>query len=344
MIILRNSTINRNPMNRIKEIWNQIDSSPSTFEGISKVRFSQTSSCHLYLGKKTPENARLLAISVSIKNGRNVNHIKNLKGLRIERILDSQKEGNLLLNLVLLDDHFRDIFDVLINDIIINVIDLSVENEIVHAFSNRIGQWQTLFEKYKPEGLPEEYQRGLYGELYMLRRAITEGSDPFKLVRSWVGSSNAIQDFQFDNSAIEVKVSAGNNHQKVHINNERQLDETALENLFLFHISVDVRVKKGETLNDVVNEIRSLLMQDSSAYALFNHKLIEAGYFDMHKEIYSVHGYSIRDTNYYRVHARFPRLTESAIPEGVGDIKYTINISDCTEYSVSEPDVLKLIL
>lgn len=330
-------------MNRIKEIWKKLESNPAIVAGIEKIRFSENSPCDLYLGIKTPENLRLFAVRISLKNGKNISGIRNIRGIRIEKILDNQKEGFLLLNLILSENHYQDIFDVLISDIISHIVNLTDEKEIIKNFYNRLNKWQTLFEKFNPEGLSPEAQRGLFGELTMLKKLVSLSTDKNTVIQSWVGSVPAIQDFQMNNWALEVKTTSGNNHQKIHISNERQLDESIVANLFLFHLSLDVRQGNDVTLNRIVDDIRDGLKEESVAFISFNHKLIKGGYFDIHRELYAEIGYAIREANYYKIQGNFPRLKEENIPPGVGDIQYTVNISGCEEFFVSESDVLKLI-
>lgn len=331
-------------MDKIKEIWKKLEINPASVKGIEKIRFSSDHPCDLYLGLKTPENARLLALSISLKNAKNIDDARNIKGLRIEKITDSSREGFFLLNLVLSDKQYQDIFDILISDIISHVILITDEKEIIKTFYNRIKKWQSLFEKYNPDGLSPESQRGLYGELVLLRELISASDEKENFVRSWVGSASAIQDFQLNNWAIEVKTTSGNNHQKIYVSNERQFDESVVDNLFLYHLSLDVRQGNGETLINIIDSVLNILRQESAAYTLFRNKLTEAGYFESHNELYRETGYSMRDSGFYRVEGDFPRLTENDIPNGVGDVKYTINITDCTGFMIQKNDVFNLIL
>ena len=75
------------------------------------------------------------------------------------------------------------------------------------------------------------------------------------------------------------------------------------------------------------------------ALNLFNLKLHEAGYFDIHAAIYEKYGYSIRQENIYRISNGFPRITENSLLPGVGDVKYTIIVSDCQKFSINENEL-----
>jgi len=121
------------------------------------------------------------------------------------------------------------------------------------------------------------------------------------------------------------------------------LDETLLENLFLFHLSVEVARKNGESLNTKVNTIREKLKDNVFALNIFNNKLLEAGYFENHMHLYEEKCYQIRDENYYKIGGDFPRIKEKEIRNGVGDVKYSIILSQCSEYLISENAVFNKI-
>ncbi|RYZ76980.1 MAG: PD-(D/E)XK motif protein, partial [Proteobacteria bacterium] len=141
--------------------------------------------------------------------------------------------------------------------------------------------------------------------------------------------------FQFGRWAIEAKTSKGNNHQKVTINGERQLDTTNFESLFLYHLSLEELQRAGQTLNQIVDEIRVRLIGHNVVLTCFECKLIEASYFDHHRELYEYLGYLIRSESCYKVESSFPRFEEKDIPSGVGDVKYSITLSQCSPFLVT---------
>ena len=197
------------------------------------------------------------------------------------------------------------------------------------------------FEKIGKQGLSDEVQRGLYGEIYFLRFFLSSVSDKNYCVKSWLGPEKSIQDFQYSNWAVEVKTTHGNNHQKIHITSERQLDDTIIEKIFLYHLSLDVRVGNGESLNILIEDVSELLSHNTMASNLFKLKLLESGYYDIHKPLYDERGYSIRQENLYRVSGNFPRITENQIPIGVGDVRYSIVLSESEEYRINHETLLE---
>ena len=163
------------------------------------------------------------------------------------------------------------------------------------------------------------------------------------LLVSWIGPEKQVRDFQFGRWSVEVKTTHGNNHQKVQISSERQLDTANTDNLFLNHLSLETIQQSGETLNQIVDSVSELLSINLSASNQFRNKLIEAGFFDPHRQYYSDIGYFIRQDIYYKVENQFPRIEETDIRKGVGDVKYSIIVSQCNDYEIPEQEVFKII-
>jgi hypothetical protein len=92
----------------------------------------------------------------------------------------------------------------------------------------------------------------------------------------------------------------------------------------------------GETLNFIIEDIFNILYENSLATNLFKLKLIESGYFEIHKKLYDNIGYTIRQENIYSVIGDFPRITEKQIPNGVGDVKYSIILSESESWRINE--------
>ena len=68
---------------------------------------------------------------------------------------------------------------------------------------------------------------------------------------------------------------------------------------------------------------------------------MEVGYFEKHKPLYDSTGYFIRQDLFYKVEKEFPRIEESDIRKGVGDVKYTIIVSQCSKFIKTELEVIQ---
>lgn len=327
-------------MNRIMEIWSSIEQSNEA--GLLKRLYSSDSELHVYAIFQNPENHCGIALSYNKNIGVDISPFSNLRDLQVSMQTDSSFPQNNLLIIKLLYDQSRDVFAVMCENMVQSVLSLHSEREVVKTIINQLGKWQMLFEKLKGEGLTPAEQLGLYGELHFIQKYIAR-QDAVQVLNSWVGADREIRDFQYNDWALEVKTTAGNNHQKVSVSSERQLDETRLDNLFLFHLSVETSKMNGESLNAKVNAIREVIRDNISALNTFNNKLIDAGYFYRHTHLYEEKCYQTRDENYYKVDSDFPRIKESEIRSGVGDVKYSIILSQCNEYMVAENTVFNTI-
>lgn len=344
MSILMNLTNKKKMMERIKQIWTQLEANNSAVPGFFKLRYSDTSKCDVFLGVKFPETYRMLILKAPLAIGKEFNFRYEFRGLKFDKIYDPDDSKFILLNLVLVDKQFKDVFDSLIADIISSILNESETKIILKNYSNRLIKWQSLFEKFNQEGLSPEQQRGLFGELYFIRKFTMHNKNYTDLLNTWVGPESEVRDFQMGRWALEVKTTLGNNHQKVQISSERQLDITHLDKLFLYHLSLEKVQENGETLNQIIDSINNIFSADTIALNRFKSKLYEAGYSEQNFALYDSIGYFIRQDNFYIVGNEFPRIQENEIRSGVGDVKYSIIISQCEAFIQTEQSVFETLI
>ncbi len=323
-------------MERIDQLWMNLEDQSSDRSGIFKTRYSETSEADVYLGIMVPEMYRLLILCIPFDKGRKFDFKYEFKGVKFEKLIDPYDSEIVLLCLKLVDFQLKDIFNTLCLDIIDSIINDSEITLIQQKFKSRLLKWQNLFDRYNSEGLSLEEQRGLYGELYFMREWMSICPDFERIVSAWLGPERELQDFQSDNWAVEVKTTFANNHQKIHIHSERQLDSSHLSYLYLYHLSLEVRQNGGENLNQIIQQVRKILASNQMAYSLFNIKLMKAGYFDNHSDHYKVKGYFIRESKFYNVVDQFPRIQENDLMNGVGDVSYSIVASSLSKFTIAD--------
>jgi hypothetical protein len=326
---------------KIENIWLGLESDTSSHSGLLYKRYSAEILPDIFIALKAPEKLRCIAFRISAVFPFDETQWNRLKDIKIETLTDVKDKSKKFLLILLLNKQHKDIFSTLCEDLIFGVSEMSTELTLVEKLLERLAKWQSLFEKIGKQGLSDEAQRGLYGEIYFLRFFLSSVSDKNYCVKSWLGPEKSIQDFQYSNWAVEVKTTQGNNHQKIHITSERQLDDTIIEKIFLYHLSLDVRVGNGESLNILIEDVSKLLCDNTMASNLFKLKLLESGYYDIHIPLYDERGYSIRQENLYRVSGNFPRLTENQIPIGVGDVRYSIVLSESEEWRINHETLLE---
>jgi len=88
----------------------------------------------------------------------------------------------------------------------------------------------------------------------------------------------------------------------------------------------------------------SILKDKIAALNIFKLKLLEAGYYDIHKPLYREMGYNIRKKNIYFITDDFPRITEQQIPKGVGDVRYSIVLTESESWRIDETELMNKII
>jgi hypothetical protein len=330
-------------MTKIEHIWESLEKDNSLHNGLIYKRYAGNVIPDIYVSLKLPAKLRCLAVHVNTSLKISTKNRDKFKGIKLEYIPDQKNSTKQFLLILLLSNDYKDIFSILCEDLILSVTDVNEEYKLIQTLISRLEDWHLLFEKLGGSGLSKESQRGLYGELLFLRMLIKVLGKPEYCLKAWSGSEKAVQDFQYSDWAVEVKTSSGKNHQKLHIANERQLDTTHVPNIFLVHFSLEVREDHGETLLDIIDELSSSLSGTPSVLRMLKLKLLEAGCFRKHYNEYSYIGYSIRKLNIFRITDDFPRIVESMIPPGVGDVKYSIIISGNKTWTITESELFDQI-
>lgn len=318
--------------NKIWQIWDELAS--ANVVGVIKKSYSPNLSNCIYCILDNQTGHKGVAVSYNCYTKVNISQLTRLKDVQVYITDDTSLSPNKMLVILLTNNQYSEIFSVLCEDLILAVSEIKESSKIIKTILNQLGKWRALFDNIGRGGLQSQEQQGLYGELFFLRKLLIFFLDSFDVIKGWVGSDKALRDFQYQKCAVEVKTTCANNHQKLHISSERQLDETFLEHLFLYHLSVEVSNKNGETLNSIVENIGTIISENVFAYNMFNAKLMEAGYFSQDAELYNERSYKVRKESSYSVTNNFPRIKESELRNGVGDVDYTIIADMCTDYLV----------
>jgi hypothetical protein len=340
---MKQSKMRRKRM-KISQIWDELENDNSFSHGLLIRRYSGTVLPDVYIALTAPERFRCIAASVSSLLSVNLTPFSNLKDISLELKPDENKPERTILLLKLINNLHNDIFSLLCEDLILAISEVTDEKQLIKELLNRFEKWKSLFDRAALMGLLPEEQRGLFGELYFLRKFLSINSDYQNVINSWIGPERQIRDFQSGEWSVEVKTTHGNNHQKLHITNERQLDTSNLKYLFLYHLSLDSREQAGTTLNQIIQSVSEILLSDYISLNRFKNKLLEVGYFDIHSPLYDKIGYFVRQDIFYKVENDFPRIEEKDIRPGTGDVNYTIIVSQCSSFAKTEEEVLQSLI
>ena len=328
----------------IEDIWQELEHEArvTTREGIIRRRIMHECPHDLFIAFQKVKNRRLFLMKVSSEAVLESHAVPAVKGFAVDlqRFPDLGPD-EILLVLSLTDPGYRDMFSLIVSDIIDHATYIENETDCIQAFLERIFRWQRFLEKHRPDALGPEAQRGLYGELWFLQEVALKELTHEEATRSWTGPEYDRHDFQFSTCCVEIKTTTSKQHQKLWIANERQLDDSNIQALHIVHLSLDTLQHLGETLPAIVNSIRGIIHLSESASSLFEDKLFEAGYLAGHESAYSGVGYAKREVNAFKVTEGFPRITEGDVPNGVGDISYSILVAECKHFEVKMRELQK---
>lgn len=232
---------------------------------------------------------------------------------------------------VLKEPRFSDVFAALVEDLVRRVAEAGSPVEQAQAFLGQLARWQK-FLAASLEGLGEEAQRGLWGELRVLRELLLPALGT-AAVAGWKGPEKAHQDFQFHGGALEVKTTLAKQPQVVRIASERQLDVADWPALFLHVLALDVREGRAESLPEMVASVRAAVAGDAAARETLEDGLLAAGYLDAQADRYAGRGYSVRSERCFWVKRGFPAIVERDLPRGVGNVAYALAVEACERFA-----------
>ena len=328
------------------EIWREInEESRNNPDSLIARKIPAESSEAVFIATDINKNVRCLYILLSPGIYININRLPLFRGLDIAEVNSSIGEYSdcRFLRISQIIPATEDIFELFVSDICNDIINLASFSSLEASLVSSLYEWKIFFEKYTEELLPLSAQQGLFGELLFLENYILDKYDPYDAMLFWTGARRTNHDFQINGTAVEVKTSAGKQHRKIQINSERQLDSTGLEKLFLTLYCLNVHDNDPEkSIASKIEDIRNRISTDPIASSIFEAQLTRSGYNKAAAHLYTS-GFSISKIRIYQVAEGFPAITADILPEGVGDVKYSVMISSCGEFEINESDMIKYI-
>jgi len=319
---------------QLDSVWTILESNQKDAENSeSRIyrRLDLKNESGLRLGVKTPGNVRELLIQIDENDSYSFNPPKWV-GMRFDIItLDVPDEGTRHISLYLEDPEHERVFTMVCSDIAETLSQMDFPSKRTQELKVILDQWTRFFKLFGPDGLSPEGQRGLYGELTWIKLLQETDMEKLGLVESWQGFKRAYYDFELNGKVVEVKTTMTKEPRRVRINNERQLDDKGLDSLYLYVLTLQKLKTGGETLPELVDNIRETFKDNVMASDAFDRSLKKAGYFDFHAQNYTS-GYIRKKQEIFQVGNGFPRIIDFS--DGVGDISYSITISSCSSFLV----------
>lgn len=320
-------------MKSINEIW---DSQRPSGNIIIKTIINDLKPLTCYAGTNSITGQPLFIISFS----KNID-LPNFKQFKFKgvEIYPMELENIIELNIILLDNELKDIFSLLIDNLIEELQNVINEKDALLNTLNTILKWKKLFDKINFQGLSLEQQKGLIGELLFIDSLLNYNIPLSLIFNSWTGPEFDDKDFIFGEMGTEIKFTSSKNP-SLKITSERQLDKQNLSNLFLILYTTIETKNNGFSLNSLIEQIKSKIGLDLEALKQFNEKLIIAGYNDVEYENYNKL-YSLVDSYYFNISSEFPKITKNQLALGIYNTSYSIELSALNKFQVEFSEILK---
>lgn len=254
-------------------------------------------------------------------------------------VTDLRKDGYLVIEL--LDVSMSDMFFKLCQDIISSLQGVPPE-ALRKGCVLRLERWSFLLKPSRNKLSPEA-QKGLIGELLVLKDDCLSVLTPKDALSGWVGPEASPRDFGYGQTFIEVKAKRSSASTSIIISSEDQLSVSDSERLFLCVWELNAATPDDPssfTIGDLIEATRDSL-QFPILQAEFDGKLASAGYFD--EDDYSTDHWTCGNVLRYLVDGDFPRIDPSSCPPGVAKVKYEIDLDYCTPYEISRRDLLEAL-
>lgn len=177
--------------------------------------------------------------------------------------------------------------------------------------------------------LSMEEQQGLFGELEVLRQAVTRYG-PAAAALGWKGPDDEPQDFQLPEGMVEVKtVQPG--APAIGISSLERLDiDDGRLSVAVIDLVRCVAGTGGTSLAQSVSSLRDLLTPDPGALQRFEEQLQRAGYMD--RAEYEDAEYRISRARWFIVRPEFPRLVRSRMPAAVAGARYQLLLGELVPF------------
>ena len=315
-----------------ESLWTSMRSEASGIKGgILRRRLTAARDDGLFLGLDLVKGQRLFIVELAPHVQFKPRNIPNWREIQVELATDDESPDVILVKIALISERFTDVFTAFANDLYKTLSPIGKQPNLPYVLSDRFENWHRFFMTHSSEGLSHEEQLGLFGELwFMLHHILCRLPKPAAL-KCWKGPEEKVHDFELPGGSVEVKTTGTKEPRAFRISSEYQLDTAGIPSLHLYVLSVETRGSGGETLPELVSELRTEFEAEQAVSDLFRQKLMEAGYLDIHAAEYTAR-YEVVEEFLFGVENGFPSIVE--VPEGVSEVKYKISLSACLRFQV----------
>jgi hypothetical protein len=307
----------------IRLTWASLRSSAdkSGWRGTPLVAFGE---CDVRSALHFPSGEEALLVGFSGQSIPQANLLPQGVGFAVERV-DQEDDGKAWLALTRDTHASLELFETMVEDIVNALADARATDEIrlMTVFLGRIRAWQEFMRKGH-QGLGQEAEVGLVGELVVLGEVLSAGVQPAAALAGWIGPLDGPQDFHLGTGALEVKATVSSTAFLARFGSLQQLDDSYRSPIHVAAVRLHVS-ESGRGLPDYVDAIRRAVAGDAEARRLLEERLIAAGYRDVQAARY-LRRFAVVKCWAIQVGTEFPRLTAGTVPPGVVWATYEVNL------------------
>lgn len=289
------------------------------------------------LGYTPLRRTRFLQLEIPAGLRQSALPIRRTQAVMLQRVaLDN---GSHALLLLLQEPSLADVFTLFVDDVLRQFGDAQDAAQAVNILHRRFEHWQQLFARLSSDLIGMETQRGLYGELIVLRRLLDQNSGSQEVWDCWRGPYSAIHDFSSNGIALEVKTSVAS-APTMHISSEAQLDGLGWNTLMLCLVHL-TEIRGGpNTLSALIQELHTRAEHESIILNAFRTKLLRVGVDQRHYDQFTEMGYEVRDLYFHNVTPDFPAIRRSTLNNAIGRVTYELEPSGCSAFLVDSSTAL----
>jgi hypothetical protein len=285
---------------------------------------------------------RLLVLRLEEDHGSLLDRIPLLAGLDIHHTATA--DGS-FLTIRLLDIANEELFFHLCQDIIAASEARCDEVGAVDGVFERIWRWHYLLESGRMALLSDSEQKGLVGEMVLLRDLMIPELGPISGLNIWTGPDGAPKDFELNDLAFECKARRGAASGHLEISSADQLDTSHVRMMYLVITDLYIATTddvEGFTVSELANDLlESCKGYSDVAQKALLQKLTARGL--RLEDDYSNHRWKLGKTTDYRIDDEFPRIEASTLPAGIGRVKYQLLLGAISPFEVSRRDLVEAI-
>lgn len=321
----------------VRAIWEELMREQSHRTGNRQLHDVTSAKC--YLGYTPETGTRFVQLDIPASVAKHATTIRRTQAIRLERVLVSDEEHVILL--LLQEPGLTDVFSLFIDDLLQHLVLTQDAEQAVSTLYSRFEHWQQLFARIASDVIGLERQRGLFGELTILKELLDRHADAPEIWDCWKGPFSANHDFSMSGTALEVKTSIAS-LPVMHISNEVQLDLIGWQAVVLCLVHLN-EVRGGtQTLTGLIHDLLERSSERPAINTIFRSKLLKVSVGPQHYDLFTEQGYVVRNIQCYQVTEDFPAIRRSALNNAIGKVTYELHPSGCNDHSMDLEKALNL--